>query len=796
MPRYKEQDRVTPDTVEKMQLEPQANPVDMTVKQVFDEGKYRQVQGALDGLAKLGQGVVDIEDTMQRKANETALEAVFKTKEENKHKWSEVSRNIKGMAKFNPYNDDAFRRLTAGDITSQKIAQMKSIPDMVKLSPEQFKAEMERIQSEMMAEYDKAGLESNDYYYNLDKYDKERKNLQEYHTVKHAEHSYKQLNIARSYNTARGLDETLYNYDHFDSIGHVGMLEKGTIDINNRKVVKNPDGSISTDASIVIEEADSYVVIPTVVDGKHVTPEEAIKHYDETGEHHGKFESQETAEFYAQELHERGDYYYHDRDKARALLGYLNRTTNQLTAEGTPDSTQAEILVDSLKQYVTQHPKALTSPEWERVLTDLRINNKSLGELLPSQSYDMHNFITQAKRAAYQDEVLEHQQKQLDMQLKQEDAMVEYMDWLAANPNGDRAAKVKELAVKYGLNGVYRLQTFDVMSKGYASISGLDSVIDDPDTVANLIHKAADGTLTIKDLDNAYSQKQISTSTLSSFVKQQQSLKKEKEGDDKIKANYHQKRASEYLFGNDKMGIKGIITDKGLTAEAYNELNDIAYQYTIDGDYKKYNDAIASLKSRYAGYQRELNKPKTFNNMKAIAAKVNQNPTPSRQQYNRAMGMKFLNEDALLGKNNIFRDKNDPTKNNKHTSMRDGMYNYQGIGQKSHNTNRDYHKAWDVSSDNAACYVPYSCRNNKGMYVAAVYKGKNGGFGNTVILFIPNKGFVAYHHLQNTGLPYEGMPVDGTTKVGYMGNTGNSRGVHVDVQYFDSNGRPKLVMDW
>lgn len=96
-----------------------------------------------------------------------------------------------------------------------------------------------------------------------------------------------------------------------------GLIETGNINIHNRPVVRNPDGSISTVRSISIDEDGTSVLIPTVVDGKVVSNEEAIKHYKETGEHLGKFEDETAATAYAQSLHEQQAAEY---DPARAKL--------------------------------------------------------------------------------------------------------------------------------------------------------------------------------------------------------------------------------------------------------------------------------------------------------------------------------------------------------------------------------------------------------------------------------------------------------------------------------------------
>ena len=88
------------------------------------------------------------------------------------------------------------------------------------------------------------------------------------------------------------------------------MVVPGNIDLDNRQVVVNPDGSVSTELSFSVEIDGLEVLLPTVVDGKIVSEDEAIDHFLASGEHLGMFNSPEDAEVYACWLHMRQEERY------------------------------------------------------------------------------------------------------------------------------------------------------------------------------------------------------------------------------------------------------------------------------------------------------------------------------------------------------------------------------------------------------------------------------------------------------------------------------------------------------
>jgi len=84
-----------------------------------------------------------------------------------------------------------------------------------------------------------------------------------------------------------------------------GMIEQGNIDLTNRPVVRNPDGSVSTIRSISVGIDGQEILIPTVSEeGRIMSDDEAVQQYRRTGRHLGKFNSSEAASRYAVQLHE------------------------------------------------------------------------------------------------------------------------------------------------------------------------------------------------------------------------------------------------------------------------------------------------------------------------------------------------------------------------------------------------------------------------------------------------------------------------------------------------------------
>lgn len=131
-----------------------------------------------------------------------------------------------------------------------------------------------------------------------------------------------------------------------------GMKVPGNLDPWDRQVLQNPDGSYSTTSSVSIGTSDGETLIPTVVDGKRLSLPDAIAHYKATGQHFGVFDSPESADSYAEDLHNKQAA---ARDQHGALRPWgFDPPKNALVGLAQPP----EVYGPNLPYDVMEHPSA------------------------------------------------------------------------------------------------------------------------------------------------------------------------------------------------------------------------------------------------------------------------------------------------------------------------------------------------------------------------------------------------------------------------------------------------------
>ncbi len=85
----------------------------------------------------------------------------------------------------------------------------------------------------------------------------------------------------------------------------LAQMQPGNIDISNRPVVHNPDGTVSTELSFSKDFGNGEVLLPRVINGQVVSQDQAVQHYHDTGENLGTFPNPQLADAYAEALHNR-----------------------------------------------------------------------------------------------------------------------------------------------------------------------------------------------------------------------------------------------------------------------------------------------------------------------------------------------------------------------------------------------------------------------------------------------------------------------------------------------------------
>lgn len=124
-----------------------------------------------------------------------------------------------------------------------------------------------------------------------------------------------------------------------------GLVEPGNINLDERIPIRplpkdvspeHPADSFMTEYSFSRQDNGQEVLVPSIVNGKLLSSDEAWKHYKDTGEHLGKFSSPAAADAYAEALHNRqafryGPNYAATEIKKKELMAlkdvYLNRGT-------------------------------------------------------------------------------------------------------------------------------------------------------------------------------------------------------------------------------------------------------------------------------------------------------------------------------------------------------------------------------------------------------------------------------------------------------------------------------------
>ena len=183
--------RVKSDFVQDLTLTPQASPVDKLIKYQPNLTETSRSKSNAEALVKIGQGIIDYDIHLQKSAQENALVAYEKTEAvNNKKEWNRVSQNIEGMAKFNPYIKDSYKRLVAQDIYRSSVLKINSNPNLSKMSENEFNQFINDTKNEMFTAFNEVELSPRHYEEFVERFSKDCFNMSQTYTVKNSEYNY------------------------------------------------------------------------------------------------------------------------------------------------------------------------------------------------------------------------------------------------------------------------------------------------------------------------------------------------------------------------------------------------------------------------------------------------------------------------------------------------------------------------------------------------------------------------------------------------------------------------------
>lgn len=188
--------RITPDAIQGLNLKTFSSPVDKSIQYQFNNNEYNKKSSIAEGLIQLGKGTIDYNSWLQQSAEQNVIGAYSETKaKDNKKQWADVSAKINGIAKFNPYNKDKYKELVGDDIIRAAELKMVSKPNIHMADETQYKQFVDGVQAEMMSAIKNSELEPRHLTKSLQKFDEFKKVQYKSYVEKNADYNYNKTKI-------------------------------------------------------------------------------------------------------------------------------------------------------------------------------------------------------------------------------------------------------------------------------------------------------------------------------------------------------------------------------------------------------------------------------------------------------------------------------------------------------------------------------------------------------------------------------------------------------------------------
>lgn len=654
--------RITPETTQDFTLEVAATPVNKLQTYRPNLTQAESTKAFYEGLAKLGQGLMEASPALQQSANIKTLAAYEKTSDKNKKEWASVSQNIKGMAKFNPYNKDVYNSIRAVENTRASWEELNSIPELEKKTPDEFKSILENNRNNLFNNLKAEGIDAKNYVDYLVDYDNKVQQLKYIYTEKNAEYTFKQTQNKIASETAYQLGANLYKA----------------------------------------------------------------------------------------------------KDKVTVLKQTFDNSVKNMTALGWAADTQAEVLKNGLQTFIINNPDMADSNTIINSLRNYNINGKYLKDIVPNFDYEIHKMVLDVKRANYEDKRLDWQEHQLNLEINNSQATKDFYNYYKQNPN----ASPQEL-LNFAQNTISQYGLEEVGFSFVKSIvddrnllTDLKTIPSDPNVLQELGAKAALGELTETEVSQAMTNRQINARDGFAFIDR---INREAKAETQaIKRDY-----SSLIQKFNKNGVYGQAFRT--SPKTLQEFQSKANQIVLNAQSGVITPEMARNQlnqlDRIAASKANINKIAATNDSFLLNANyIKAQPTPV---YNR---QESINAFKQLG---FLRGQAGQRVNPQITSAPNS--------NRVINGKYSPHKGYDLGA------TTQTRINNCGMSGKVINAGYLNDFGNYVIIKYDNGNYARFGHLSTNTSYLKGKTIPPNANIGLAGSTGYSTGVHLHVDFWDSN---------
>ena len=147
--------------------------------------------------------------------------------------------------------------------------------------------------------------------------------------------------------------------------------DQGNIDLFNRPMVVNDDGSLSTVRSMSFGEDGKEILIPTIRHGlnRPMTNDEAIDWYHKTGEFLGKFDSIDEADQYAKLLHEQQAKLYRPQGQSESPAPGTLNMPKEFQGGGQPRLESSNVSAETAgraQDYSAQRHEQINAEQYQK----------------------------------------------------------------------------------------------------------------------------------------------------------------------------------------------------------------------------------------------------------------------------------------------------------------------------------------------------------------------------------------------------------------------------------------------